>query len=154
MTNVAYDLSRFDIEKNKKVETAPKMEVVHSASLKRGTAIKGFVLSIFVFVVLGAMLLSMANINELSSTLAKETQTLNELKSESVVLQTRLDSQMSLANVEDYAKTVLGMQKLETSQMQCINVKTDNVIVSAKSKKGFFDMLSNSIDSIMEYLKF
>ena len=154
MTNAAYDLSRFDTEVNKveQPKTA-KLEVVRPA-VKRGAAAKGMILAMFVVAVCCAMLFSMVRINELSNQVTYETEVLNKLKSEGVVLETRLDSEMSLANVEDYAINVLGMQKIETSQMQCITVQTDNVITKTENNESIFDALSNAVSGLMEYLKF
>lgn len=154
MTNAAYDLSRFDTEATKAPQTKPaQMEVVHT-ELKKSTVVKGFILAVFVMAVCSAMLYSMVRINELSNQVTAETEMLDKLKSEGVVLETRLDSEMSLENVEEYAKNVLGMQKIETSQMQCINIKTDNVITSTAKNKSFFDILSDAAQGLMEYLKF
>ena len=154
MTNAAYDLSRFDTEVNTGKEKQPvKMEVVRPA-VKRGAVAKGLIFSMFVVAVCCAMLFSMVRINELSNQVAYETEVLNKLKSEGVVLETRLDSEMSLANVEDYAVNVLGMQKIETSQMECINIKTENVISKTESDEIFFAFLSNAVSGLMEYLKF
>ena len=155
MTNAAYDLSRFDTENKHNPEVKPaQLQVVESSGIDRSTAIKCFALAMFVIAVCSAMLLSMVKINELTNQLSAENAALEKLKSECVILETRLDSEMSLANVEDYAINVLGMKKIETSQMQCITVKTDNIIQTTDNKKNFFDVVSDVLQDLVEYLKF
>lgn len=155
MTNAAYDLSRFDTENKRIPQNQPaQLQVVETTGVARSTAVKGVVLAIFIVAVCGAILLSMVKINELTNQLSAEKTALEKLKSECVILETRLDSEMSLSNVEDYATNVLGMKKIETSQMQGITVKTDNVITVTKTDKGFFDYISDAFSGLMEYLKF
>lgn len=155
MTNAAYDLSRFDTENKRIEENKPaQLQVIESSGVARGTAVRGVALAIFIVAVLFAILLSMVKINELTNQLNAEKEALDKLKSECVILETRLDSEMSLANVEDYAINVLGMKKIETSQMQGITVKTDNVITVSQSDKGFFESLYDAFSGLMEYLKF
>ena len=55
----------------------------------------------------------------------------NELtyaKAENVRLQTELESKISAKNVEEYAENVLGMKKIDPSQIKYIEIQTDDVV--------------------------
>lgn len=157
MTNLAYDFSRFDVAEKKQPEVeakASQMQVVRPRE-KQGSAIKGVIFAIFVMAVCCSMLYTRVKINELSNAVSDESTTLSTLQAEGVQLQAKIDCNMSLENIEDYAVNVLGMKKIDTSQMQCIKVKTDDVIKSEKAEnKGFFRAISNGIEDLVEYLGF
>lgn len=76
-----------------------------------------------------------------------------QLTEENARLQAQLETKTSLKNVEDYAENVLGLQKLDTAQMEYVELESTNVIrVVEKEDKGIFVSLKNWFFDTMEYI--
>ena len=80
----------------------------------------------------------------------------NELeltKAENVRLQSELDSQVSAKNVEDYAENVLGMQKIDSSQIKYIKIQTGDVVSIPAQEKGIAAKIKAFFDRCVEYFR-
>ncbi|MGN0661114.1 MAG: hypothetical protein ACI4JX_05270 [Oscillospiraceae bacterium] len=156
MNNLAYDFARFDVTENKKTEKKQEKSEIQMVvpRAKKASYLKGAAFAMFAIAVCSMMLYSGVMVNEAKSELNDETAALTVLQSEGVRLESKLDNEMSLKNVEEYAVSVLGMKSIEASNMEYIKVPTSDTIktADAKSGKGFFAALSNGFDSVMEYL--
>lgn len=73
-------------------------------------------------------LLAAARITELSDRSEKLQKEIHEIKRENVLLQSKYDNEVSLDYLEQYAKTVLGMQRISPNQIFCLETDEDVVI--------------------------
>ena len=63
---------------------------------------------------------------------------LGELRSENVRMQTELEGKASISNIKDYAEQYLGLQQLDKSQIQYIQIQTeDEVVIDAEQQNIF-----------------
>ena len=60
---------------------------------------------------------------------------------------------MSAKYVEDYAENVLGMKKMDSSQIKYIKTQTDDVVNIPEQKKGFFAKVKGFFESCVEYFR-
>ena len=65
---------------------------------------------------------------------------------------TELESKMTLKNVEDYAVNVLGLQKLDNSQIKYVQTQTDDIIEIPEENKNIFVRAKEKINSFLEYI--
>ena len=80
----------------------------------------------------------------------------NELtyaKAENVRLQTELESKISAKNVEEYAENVLGMKKIDPSQIKYIEIQTDDVVSIPEQDEGFIVKIKKFFDYCVEYFR-
>lgn len=122
--NIAYDFSLFEVvpkkEEKNNVIKLPKNKVrskVHPLN---------FLLSVFLSItgvaIIVMMIYSQVNLMELTEKINKANKTLNESKSMYTQLEMKVDSQLSLAAVENYAKNVLNMRKISPYQVEYVNL--------------------------------
>ena len=75
------------------------------------------------------------------------------LESENVRMQTAIESKSALKAVEDYAVDVLGMQKLDKSQIEYLSIENGNVIDIPEENENFFVKIKHSFEDFLEYLR-
>lgn len=156
--NAAYDLSVYEpVERPaRQRSTAPAQ-----ARQAKPQPAKKFSVTRFIFsaTLAATLLCAILNGNAQQSEVFMEQSAISaqisELNEENARLQARLETKTSLKNVEQYAENVLGLQKLDTAQMEYFELECTNVIdVVDKSDKGVFVSLKQWFSDAMEYLGF
>lgn len=154
-TNLAYDLSKFEEMSKKPQEMAAPKPVALPKRAPQASPLKSLFFALLAVVVCSLLLYSKVQVSELYTQITEQTNTLNEVKSEGVRMQSELDSKMSLKNVEDYAVNVLGMQKIDKGQQEYISLEKDNLITVEKPKTdNFFLSIRDRFEDFMEYIGF
>ena len=67
-------------------------------------------------------------------------------------MQTEIEANMSLKNVEAYAEDVLGLKKLDKSQITYIQIQNEDVVEVTQTESNIFVSIKNKLDDIVEYL--
>ena len=118
---------------------------------KRGSASKVFIaaLSLLVFF---CVIYGRVETNRMYQQIAAQNQKLEVVQSENVRLKSELESKMTLKNVEDYAVNVLGLQKLDNSQIKYVQTQTDDIIEIPEENKNIFVRAKEKINSFLEYI--
>lgn len=151
--NLAYDLTLFEprekesFQRQAKVKIVPNPKTIHISKLSifKWTAIAAIVVSSIL-----AVMFCNVKLTELNDKATMQKAAYNSAKSEETRLNMQLESRMSLKNVEEYAITKLGLQKVQSYQIQYINlVNSDKVEVNNQSRNVFSDFLNN----ILVYFK-
>ena len=113
-----------------------------------------FLEEIFSFAVLESIILLAG---DRRNTMYNKVATLNNelelTKAENVRLQSELDSKVSAKNVEDYAENVLGMQKIDSSQIKYIKIQTGDVVSIPAQEKGIAAKIKAFFDRCVEYFR-
>jgi len=154
--SVAYDLSLFEPRERKVVPIRKKAKETEKKA-KRANAAKA-VKTFFVFAVLlslGIVLLfNQARMSEINAETNEEKRLLKEAQEEGIHLQMELEGKMSVKNVEEYATEILGMKKIEASQIERITIdEGDKVVITEKDKAGgVFGFLKGNLSELLSYL--
>ena len=138
-------------------KTSGKTKVRTAEQAKTFTINKGFVFSLFL--ILGVMFFitfSSAQLTQISDGNVEMERELNQLRQQERQLETRLSGGMSLAQVEDYARNTLGMIKIDSTQVEYINMaNTDKVWIAADDRDdqaGFFAGAAKYLSLVYEYI--
>ena len=75
------------------------------------------------------------------------------LHSENVRMQTEIESKSALRSVEDYAEDVLGMQKLDKSQIEYLTMQNGNMIDIPEASHNQFVKMQHAFEDFVEYLR-
>ena len=147
-TNLAYDLSRFeDREPKEKVTIRLKR-----GSRDAGSAPKFIAAAMLTGVLLGCVVFSKVENTQLHNDIRTENQTIKVLQDENVRMQSEIESKSALSNVENYAENVLGLQKLDKSQIEYIKLENDNVVEIPEVKEDLFTRIKNAAIEFWEYI--
>jgi len=130
----------------------PKIVMKHNER-KAGSVLSIFMISILSLAMLGSVIYTLDQRNELYNQISERNSTLSALQAENVRLQSERDSKMTLKNVEEYAETVLGMQKLDKSHIEYIRIQTDDVVNIPAKEDNVWIKIKNFFNHCVEYLR-
>lgn len=163
--NSAYDYKTGTYNRAESVE-APLHEREHleepeynpQISMRRTEARSGSVLTIILVAVLavallGAVIYTFNRRNTIYNQVAAANSELTKAEAENIRLQSELESRMTAKNVEDYAENVLGMQKMDSSQVEYIKIQTDDVVNIPEPEEGILGKISDFFDKCVEYFR-
>ncbi|MCD7804274.1 MAG: hypothetical protein LUH03_03850 [Oscillospiraceae bacterium] len=161
--NLAYDISVYEPKSNAQPKTQPKaepkrkprIEIRHNTIALPQNLFTIFVTAAVVFAVMFALLYGKVESNRLFNEISTLESSLSELESDNASLAAEYESKTSLKTVEEYAQNVLGLEKLDKSQIEYVEVEADTVIeVVETESSNIFVILKNWFDDLFEYLGF
>lgn len=154
-SNVAYDLSQFDVEERKpRPERKPHIKIHATSVAKSGNWFATIVLVAFAAVLAFFFVNSKAELSEVSTSISETTSKLQEAKSENVRLQAQLDNMVTLSKVEEVATSELGLQKTTKNQVRYIYVQDRSMVQVAEKEENVFASLKSWLDGVSDYLGF
>ncbi len=168
--NLAYDLSKFeskevrrrqdliDRKKAKDAERKTKLEIKQQlkqeAKASSRQSVKIMFITCSMVALLGFMIYARAQV----FTLGQKVDSLNDdiaiSESEYTRLEMELEARVSTEKVEAYASKELGMEKLNKSQIEYIDLSEESKIVlsSPPEKQSFFEKITAQIEALKEQL--
>ena len=152
--STAYNLERFETAEPK-VRPARVKVVSNDEHAKRVKMINRLrARCIFMSLILIGLMIftvySHMRLNEVKATIERSKGTLVELQSENKYLNFKLESFVTLDEAEAYAENRLGLVKVNSSQVEYVNLSKENVIVSeADGEESFFTYLYGEITKLI-----
>jgi cell division protein FtsL len=153
--NYEYSYSR-DYRGVRREQPSPQLQVKEGRKPKSGVS----PLRLLCCCTLMVALISLAIYNnivmvELGDQLNGTKERLQELQSQSVVLQSKLESQTSAETVENYASTQLGMGLVDKYQVTYVTMDGEGAIFRTDKApdKSPAQVLLRGFDSLLEYMK-
>ncbi len=154
--NLAYDLSMYEPKKKTapEAQAEPKIEVkTNSAPVRRTSPFSFFMKATLILAVLCAVLYGKVESNRLFNEITALEAQLSALQTENITLAAEYEAATSVKNVEDYAQNVLGLQKLDKSQIEYVELEGDTVIeVVEAENRNIFVMIEGWFADLCEYL--
>ncbi len=152
--NAAYDLSKYENAAPKLTDSEKSKIVVRKAKHKpTASAPKILITAVMAVLVLSLVVYPKVQQATVMSDINKLNDKVMILESENVRMQTAIESKSALKAVEDYAVDVLGMQKLDKSQIEYLSIENGNVIDIPEENENFFVKIKHSFEDFLEYLR-
>ncbi|MBQ7981846.1 MAG: hypothetical protein IJ305_09615 [Oscillospiraceae bacterium] len=148
--NLAYNLEKYE---DAAPEKAPKIRVKRQKAENTGSAPKLIVAALAAGLLLGALIYGKVENTAIHSEIAAQTQYVDMLASENVRMQSELEEKTALKSVESYAEEILGMQKLDKSQIEYVSISNGNIVDIPENNDNIFVRIKNSFNDFVEYLK-
>ena len=105
------------------------------------------------FVLLGAVILSNVQQLQISNQITEKKQEYMILQSENVRMQSELAGKTSNKNIQEYAENVLGMRTIDGSQIEYVEIQTNDVVEIPDEEKNVFVNVKTWFDNLVEYLR-
>ena len=160
MVEVAYNLENFAAKTAEQHDTELKTRSLRIIKNRRKTKViapvKVILASAMAIVISIVMIYSQVVLTELTSEVSFYENQLTELNTEYVRLQGELEATTSIKTLEEAAETKLGLAKIDSSQVEYVNLTGDDAISVARTGgqyliKQYWD---NFVEFIAEYLPF
>lgn len=120
---------------------------------RKGSGAK-LILGVFLcFGLLTAMIYSNVQQLQVSNQIAARQKELTDLQSENVRMQSEIAGRTSNKNVQEYAEEVLGMHTIHQSQIEYVQIQTDDVVRIPEEEQNIFVKIKIWFDSFVEYLR-
>lgn len=153
--NVAYDLSMYEtllVPKTPKQPEEKTKTQAKTVKIKNKVAFKNVVniLSIAVVIsLLFGVIYTNAAITQATNDIAKTQNQITELESEKAYLEFTLESRMSLDEIENYAVNVLGMVKMDSSQVEYVEIESENK--TEFNGDRLTDKIEEAVEPVLSY---
>ena len=135
------------------VSSDSKTQTQEQPENKSGSVVLIIFVSLVAFVMLGMVIYSFDRRNSAYNEVNALNTRLNLAQAENIRLQTEVDNKMSAKNVEEYAENVLGMQKIDSSQIKYIKIHTDDVVNIPEQDPGLVGRIRNFFMDCVEYFR-
>lgn len=120
---------------------------------KSGSVFTVILVSALAAVLLGTVIYSLNRRNTMYSRVSSLTNEMNLAEAENVRLQSELEGKLSAKNIEDYAENVLGMKKIDSSQIKYIEIQTDDVVSIPTQDQSILGRVKSFFDRCVEYFR-
>ena len=152
--NAAYDLSKYENAAPKLTDSEKSKIVVRKAKPKpTASAPKILITAVMAVLVLSLVVYPKVQQATVMSDINKLNDQVMILESENVRMQTAIESKSALKAVEDYAVDVLGMQKLDKSQIEYLSLENGNVVDIPDNSDNLFVRIKHAFEDFVEYLR-
>lgn len=140
-------------ETDSKKSTSTRFLMFRFSPEKRGAAIKVFIAGVLALLMFSQVISSYMQLNEVYSSISDANSELSNLRSENVRMQTELEGKASIRNIKDYAENHLGLQKLDQSQIQYIEIQKEDTVEIDGEEQNIFVRLKHKCEDILAYLR-
>ena len=160
MTEVAYNLENFAAktaeQQDKELKKSSLRMIENRRKAKVVAPVKVILASAVALVISVIMIYSQVVLTELTSEVSFYENQIVDLDTEYVRLQSELESITSIKTLEEAAETKLGLSKIDSSQVEYVNLTGgDEITVAHVSGKYLIkENWENFVSFISEYLKF
>ena len=135
------------------VSSEQKTQTQESSENKSVSMILIIFVSLVALAMLGMVIYSFDRRNSAYNEVNALNAKLSFAQAENIRLQTEVDNKMSAKNVEEYAENVLGMQKIDSSQIKYIKIHTDDIVNIPEQDPGFIERVKIFIRDCVEYFR-
>lgn len=159
-TSLAYDFEKLEHHYATtgvpKVKQPPELKVVESRNSKsNGSMLRGAAIFVMILTIVSSILYNNMILTELTSKIEDTEAQYEQLKNENRLMQVQLEGKTSLRTVQDIAENQLGMAKVESYQVQYIDLGAgDRVVLARAPKLNLTDHIHTAYRSVLEYLGF
>ena len=126
-------------ETDSKKSTSTRFLMFRFSPEKRGAAIKVFIAGVLALLMFSQVISSYMQLNEVYSSIS-------DANSE-------LEGKASIRNIKDYAENHLGLQKLDQSQIQYIEIQKEDTVEIDGEEQNIFVRLKHKCEDILAYLR-
>lgn len=127
--------------------------IMKRSMAKHSSAPKAFLYGSCALLLLGCVIYGKVQVNEVFTQIADANQKYDMVLNEQKRMQSQMESKATIKNVEEYAEQVLGLQKLDQSQIEYIQLQKDDIIAIPEQDKNLFVKIKDKFVSLLEYLR-
>lgn len=148
--NLAYDLTKYE---DVAPEKTPKIRVRRQKAANVGSAPKLIACTAAAGLILGAVIYGKVENAAIHAEITAQNKAVEMLASENVRMQSEIEEKTALKSVESYAEEILGMQKLDKSQIEYVSISNGSVADIPESEDNIFLKIKHAFGDFLEYIR-
>lgn len=161
-SNLAYDLSHFEVDPEKEREREQdrqrrerELKLNKPSVSKSGSRFLILLGAAAVFTGFWMVNVQNTKVNDMARQVNAQKAALLDAQEENAVLQNKLDRKVNIGYIEQYAQNELGMQKITNSQINYLSVNTENLIeITPEDSGNLFTAAAERFKELLEYMGF
>ena len=102
---------------------------------------------------IGVVIYGRVQTNEIYSEIAKKQAVYDDLVAKNVSMRSEMEGKMTVKNIQEYAENVLGLRQLHQSQIEYIQLQTEDEVIISEPEENFFVTINDYIKSFWELLR-
>ncbi|HBI85686.1 MAG TPA: hypothetical protein DDX71_05290 [Ruminococcus sp.] len=102
---------------------------------------------------IGVVIYGRVQTNEIYSEIAEKQAVYDDLVAKNVSMRSEMEGKMTVKNIQEYAENVLGLRQLHQSQIEYIQLQTEDEVVISEPEENFFVTINDYIKSFWELLR-
>ena len=110
-------------------------------------------LGILTGVLIGTVIYGRVQTNEVYTKIAALQQEYDDLTARNISMRSEMESKMTVKKIEEYAEDVLGLRPLNQSQIEYIQMQTEDEVTVSEPEDNFFVTVNDYLVSIWEFLR-
>ena len=103
-------------------------------------------------VLIGLVIYGRVQTNEAYTEIAKLEAEYNDLVEKNVSMKSEMEGKMTVKNIQEYAENVLGLMPLNQSQIEYIQLQTEDEVTISQPKESFFVRVNDYLTRFWEFL--
>lgn len=148
--NLAYDLTKYE---DVAPEKAPKIRIRRRRAENTGSVPSMIALAAAVGILLGAVIYGKVEEASIHAEITAQTKYVDMLYSENARMRSELEEKTALKSVETYVEDVLGMQKLDKSQIEYVSISNGSVVDIPENEDNIFVRIKHTLSDFLEYIR-
>lgn len=110
-------------------------------------------LGILTGVLIGTVIYGRVQTNEVYTKIAESQAVYEDLTARNVSMKSEMESKLTVKKIEEYAENELGLRPLNRSQIEYIQLQTEDEITITEPESNFFVTVNDYLVGIWEYLR-
>lgn len=110
-------------------------------------------LGILTCVLIGTVIYGRVQTNEIYTEIAALQAEYDDLVARNVSMKSEMEGKMTVKNIEEYAENVLGLRPLNQSQIEYIQLQTEDEVIISEPESNFFVTINDYLVSFWEFLR-
>lgn len=119
----------------------------------RITASSAISIGLMAVALIGIVIYGRVQTNEIYSEIAQKQTEYDDLVAKNVSMRSEMEGKMTVKNIQEYAENVLGLRQLHQSQIEYIQLQTEDEVVISEPEENFFVTINDYIKSFWELLR-
>lgn len=104
-------------------------------------------------ILLGAVIYGKVEEASIHAEITAQTKYVEMLNSENARMRSELEEKTTLKSVETYVENVLGMQKLDKSQIEYVSISNGSVVDIPENEDNIFVRIKHTLSDFLEYIR-
>lgn len=110
-------------------------------------------LGILTGVLIGTVIYGRVQTNEVYTKIAELQTEYDDLTARNISMKSEMEGKMTVKKIEEYAEDVLGLRPLNQSQIEYIQLQTEDAVTVSEPEDNFFVTVNDYLVSIWEFLR-
>lgn len=133
--------------------SAPQEEEPQRPNRSRISTAGAVTLGILTGVLIGTVIYGRVQTNEVYTEIAALQAEYDDLVARNISMKSEMEGKLTVKNIEEYAEKTLGLMPLNQSQIEYIQLQTEDEVTITEPEDNFFVSINDYLVSIWEYLR-